>query len=179
MSARRPACLLLALAILALSIAAGGCGSESKTDIVEGEPVELGELEYNVLFSRLLNPNDVEDEAYLLGQAAPQPDQVYFGVFMEVENNGEEPVTLPTTMTVIDTEGDEYSPLPTESPYALRLGGRIGGGDQAPALDSSAQTGPIEGALVLFAIPDSAIENNPLRLEIPGEDGPAEVELDI
>jgi hypothetical protein len=32
---------------------------------------------------------------------------------------------------------------------------------------------------VLFELPDSASENRPLVLEIPGPDGPAEVPLDL
>ena len=33
--------------------------------------------------------------------------------------------------------------------------------------------------MVLFSITDEATEERPLELEIPGEDGPAKVELDI
>jgi hypothetical protein len=33
--------------------------------------------------------------------------------------------------------------------------------------------------MVLFSIPDSATEVRPVRLIIPGEGGPAEIELDV
>ena len=50
-----------------LAVSACGYSSDSK-DVVEGETVTLGELDYTVIFSRYLNPNDNEDSAYLVGQ---------------------------------------------------------------------------------------------------------------
>jgi hypothetical protein len=171
----------LALAGLAFCLALASCGlEESKTDIREGEPVELGDLQYNVLFARYLNPDDVEDREYLIGQPAPQPDQLYLGVFVQVLNKSKESgQTIPPDWTLVDSEDKEYFPLPSESPYALRLGGRVGPEDQVPALDSTPEVGPIEGSMVLFVITDETTEYRPLELEIPGEDGPAIVELDI
>jgi hypothetical protein len=177
---RRLSRLLPSLAVaLLISATASACGEEDKTAIVEGEPVELGELQYNVLITRTLNPNDVEDAEYLVGQPAPRPDELYLGVFLEVLNKGKEPAALPSDFTVTDTGGTSYSPIPSESPYALHLGSELDGEDQAPALDSTAFSGPIEGSLVLFKITDQSADARPLKLTIPGEDGPAEVELDI
>ena len=53
-------------------------------------PVKLGELQFNVTFSRYLNPNDNEDSAYLVGQPPPPEGSTYFGVFFEVQNESEE-----------------------------------------------------------------------------------------
>ncbi|MGH2980621.1 MAG: hypothetical protein ACRDKV_01080 [Solirubrobacterales bacterium] len=181
MHPRRPARMLSALAVLALSAALAACGtSESKSEIREGVPVELGELQYNVLFSRLLNPNDVEDRQYLIGQPPPAPDQLYLGVFVQILNKDKEDAQpIPTDLVVTDSEHNEYHPLPTESPYALRLGDSIGPDDQVPALDSAPQVGPIEGSLVLYVLPDEVTEDRPLELTIPGKGGPATVELDV
>jgi hypothetical protein len=182
MTARRrlPRLLAALAALTLLSIPLAGCGSEEeKTGLIEGEPVELGELKYNVLFSRFLNPNDVEDSQYLVGQPAPKPDELYLGVFMQIENTGEESAQLPSSVTVTDTEDQTYRPLPSESPYALQLGAPVGVEDQVPAIDSPAQVGPIGGSMVLFRISDQSTEDRPLKLLIPGEGGPAEVELDI
>ena len=88
-------------------------------------------------------------------------------------------MTVPSGWTITDTDHNNYYPLPSRSPYALRLGSPIGPEDQAPALDSTPQVGPIEGSMVLFSIPDSATEVRPVTLIIPGQGGPAEVELDI
>jgi hypothetical protein len=181
MKTRRLLRLLPALAVLALSAALVACNtSEDKRDLSEGQPVQLGDLQYNIVFSRFLNPNDVEDHEYLVGQPAPKPDQLYLGVFVQILNkNKNSPVTVPSGWTITDTEHNTYYPLPSRSPYALRLGAPIGPQDQAPALDSTPQVGPIEGSMVLFSIPDSATEVRPIRLIIPGEGGPAEVTLDV
>lgn len=180
MTARRILCLLPALAVLALSMGLAACGtSEDKQNLEEGVPVELGELQYNVIFSRFLNPDDVEDKEYLLGQPPPQPDQLYLGVFVQILNKSHESaVTIPSGWVVTDTEHNNYTPLTSESPYALHFAAPIEPEDQVPALGSTAQGGPIEGSMVLFSIPDTATDNRPLELTIPGEGGPAIVNLD-
>jgi hypothetical protein len=181
MTARRPYRMLLVLAALALAAALlAGCGVGESKSVSEGEPVQLGELQYNILFTRFLNPDDVEDQGYLVGQPAPGPDKLYMGVFVEILNKSKESsLTVPSNWYVIDTQKNTYDPLPTSSPYALALGGKIGPEDQAPALDSTPQVGPIGGALVLFSIPDSATQDRPLKLVIPGANGPAKIQLDI
>ena len=170
------ASLLLAAAALALS--ACGYSSDSK-EVVEGEPVELGELQYNVVFSRFLNPADNEDSAYLVGQPQLPPGHSYFGVFLEVQNESEEPQTLASSFTITDAGHQTFEAIPSESLYALRLGGNVESQEQIPILDSTPQQGPIEGSLVLFELPASASEDRPLTLEIPGPEGPAEVSLDL
>jgi hypothetical protein len=170
------AALLLVGAILALS--ACGYSSDSK-DVVEGEPVELGELSYNVVFSRFLNPNDNEDSAYLVGQPDVPPGSAYFGVFLEVQNESEEPQTLADSLTITDADHETFEALQSESPYALPFGGEVESQEQIPILDSTPQQGPIEGSVVLFELPASASENRPLILSIPGPDGPATVTLDL
>ena len=86
---RRPLRALAAALLLvglSLSIAACGSSSEEKTGLMEGEPVTLGDLQYNVVFSRFLNPHDVEDHEYLVGQPPPPADAAYFGVFVQIIN---------------------------------------------------------------------------------------------
>jgi hypothetical protein len=180
-TAFRPTRLLAALALFAACLALAACGAEeSKTGVHEGQPVELGDLEYNVLFARYLNPDDVEDREYLEGQPAPTADQLYLGVFVQVVNNSKESEeAIPEDWILLDSEENEYHPLESESAYALRLGDSVGPEDQVPALDSTPEVGPIEGSMVLFVISDETTEARPLELEIPGEDGPAIVELDI
>jgi hypothetical protein len=172
--------LLTALALCALVAGISACGYEShETDVVEGEPVKLGDVSYNVVFSRFLNRNDTEDSAYLVGQPPPPPGSAYFGVFFQVENDSDSRQPLPETLTIRDADHQEFESVPSESLYALHLGTDIDAEDALPALDSTPQQGPIEGSLVLFLLPDSASENRPLILEIPGEDEHAEVTLDL
>lgn len=173
-----PLLAALALAAIALAVSACGYSSDSK-EVVEGEPVQLGELQYNVIFSRFLNPKDNEDSAYLVGQPQLPPGHSYFGVFFEVQNESEEAQTLASSFTISDAGDQAFEAIPSESLYALPFGGEVESQEQIPVLDSTPQQGPIEGSVVIFELPASASENRPLTLEIPGPEGPAEVTLDL
>jgi hypothetical protein len=173
--------LLAMLVLVALVVAISACGYEStETDVVEGEPVELGDIHYNVIFSRYLNPNDTEDSAYLVSQAPPAPETTYFGVFFEVQNETDEAKPLPDKFTIEDSDHEVFESLASESLYAFPMGGEVEDHEQIPVLDSSPEQGPIEGSVVLFLLPDDASQNRPLILEIhspAGETG--EVTLDL
>jgi hypothetical protein len=178
---RRPLLSLLALlALLVLTVGVSACGYESSSkDVAEGESVELGDLKYNVTFSRYLNPNDSEDEAYLVGQKEPPKGETYFGVFFEVQNESDEPQVLPSTLTITDAEDNEYKVLPSESIFALPFEGTVEAEEQIPVLDSPAQQGPIEGSVAVFLLPEEASENRPLTLHIEAAGEKAEVTLDL
>jgi hypothetical protein len=167
-----------ALAALALFVSACGYSSDSK-DVAEGEPVKLGELQYNVIFSRFLNPNDNEDSAYLVNQPPPPDGSTYFGVFLEVQNKSEETQTLADSFTITDAGDQTFDAIPSESLYAFPFGGKVESQEPIPAPDSTPQQGPIEGSLVLFQLTSEASENRPLTLSIDGPEGPAEVKLDL
>lgn len=173
--------LLLALAVVGLGTVVSACGSsESHHEVVEGEVLKLGELDYTVTFSRFLNPNDTEDAAYLAGQAEQQKEAAYFGVWFEIQNDTEQIQKLPTEMTITDADHTEYKALESESIFAFPLGGTLEGEEQIPVLDSPAQQGPIEGAIVVFEISDEASENRPLTLHFESPEGEkGEVELDL
>jgi hypothetical protein len=173
-----PLLAALALGLLALTVSACGYSSDSK-DVVEGEVVELGELKYQVVFSRFLNPNDNEDSAYLVGQPEPEKGSTYFGVFLEVQNKSEETQKLAETFTIVDADDEKFEATPSESLYAFPVGGKLESQEPIPAPDSTPQQGPIEGSLVLFELPAAASENRPLTLLIDGPEGPAEVTLDL
>ena len=174
--------LLALLALLVLAVGVSACGYESDSKhVTEGESVELGELKYVVTFSRYLNPNDTEDEAYLVGQEDPPKGETYFGVFFEVQNESDEPQTLPSTLTITDVDDNEFEVLESESIFALPFDGEVEAEEQVPRLDTPAQQGPIEGSVAIFLLPESASENRPLTLHIPGNEGEegAEVTLDL
>ena len=74
------------------------------------------------------------------------------------------------------------TPIPpsrSDSPYALEPGTELGPGDELPEPGTAAASGPIQGAMVLFLIDESATENRPLELKIPSPSGDGRVELDI
>jgi hypothetical protein len=175
---RRTLFTLLALLALTAGVSACGYSSDSK-QTNEGEPLQLGELEYNVTFSRYLNPNDTEDAAYLEGQEEAPKGQSYFGVFFEIQNKSDEPQQLPSTLTITDAEDNEFEVIPSESIFALEFEGTVEAEEQIPVLDSPAQQGPIEGAVAIFLLPEEASENRPLTLHIEGAEEKGEVTLDL
>ncbi len=178
---RRPLLPLFALlALLALAVGVAACGYESDSKHTEeGMSLQLGELKYNVTFSRYLNLNDTEDEAYLVGQEEAPKGESYFGVFFEIQNESDEPQTLPSTLTITDAEDNEYEVLPSESLYALQFDGTVEAQEQIPVLDSPAQQGPIEGSVAIFLLPESASDARPLTLHIEGADEKGSVTLDL
>lgn len=173
--------LLAVLGLIALMLGVSACGySSDSKEVAEGEPVKLGDVQYNVIFSRYLNPNDNEDSAYLVGQQPPPDGSTYFGVFFEVQNESKTPQQLPETLKVTDADDNTYEVIPSESLYALPLGGEVEPQEQVPVLDSTPQQGPIAGSLALFLLPAEASDNRPLTLHIESPDGQkAEVELDL
>jgi hypothetical protein len=172
--------LLLALAVVGLGTVVSACGSSESHEVVEGEVLKLGELDYTVTFSRYLNLNDTEDAAYLEGKEEPQKESAYFGVWFEVQNDTENIQNLPSEMTITDADGTEYQALESESVFAFPMGGTLEGEEQVPVLDSPAQQGPIEGAIVVFELTDEASENRPLTLHFESPEGEeGKVELDL
>jgi hypothetical protein len=172
--------ILAALTLVALSLTVSACGySSDSKDVVEGEVVELGDLKYQVIFSRFLNPNDNEDAAYLVDQPPPADGSSYFGIFLEVQNKSEETQKLANSFTITDAGRQTFKAIPSSSLYAFPFGGKVESQEPIPAPDSTPQQGPIEGSLVLFELPSGASENRPLTLSIAGPDGPAEVKLDL
>ena len=175
-----------AVSVLLVAFVAGlllaGCGSdpEDTLKVDEGEPMKLGELVYNVQISRFLNPNDDEDKAYLAGQPPPPNNEFYLAVFMQVSNHAGTAEPVPTDFTVEDTVGTRFKPVQSDSLFALDLGGKVPPNGQLPKPETTAANGPIQGAMVLFLVDRSALEDRPLILHIPAPSGPAGgVELDI
>lgn len=174
--------LVLAFAIVVSGFAVAACGAshEEKTGIVEGEPVHLGSLSYNVLFTRPLNINDVEDSQYLVGKEPPPGDKMYIGVFVKIHNESEdEAFSIPEQFEIETTAGKRYRNIPSESIYALQPGTVVEPEGNLPVIDSTAQVGPIQASMLLFLIDRESAENRPVELYIDGEDGPAVVELDL
>jgi hypothetical protein len=170
-----------ALCATALLGAGAGCGEEEETHVVEGEPIELGPLRFNVQLTRFLNPDDAEDSEYLTGEPPPPPGQDYLAVFMEIENEGDSEARLPASdeIKVVDTTETTYTPLDSDSVFALQLGAVVAAGSELPAPDTAAASGPIKGSAVLFLVDEGISENRPLELEILAEGEEGRVELDI
>ena len=140
--------------------------------------MKLGELHYNVVFSRYLNPNDNEDAAYLVGQPPP-PERLH--LLRRLLRSPERKSTAEAARIAEDhrrRRHNSYDAIPSESLYALPLGGKVEAEEQVPVLDSTAQQGPIEGSLVLFLLPAEASQPA-ADAHIPGPEGAGKVILDL
>ena len=176
---RSPRLALPLIALLAAGLLGSACGTGEERDVKEGEAVELGDLIYNVQLTRFLNSDDAEDRAYLEGVPEAPKGKSYLVVFMTISNEGDRAAHVPATFTVRDSRDNEYKPTPVDNGYALKLGAPIPRDSELPAPDTPAAGGPIEGALVLFAVDVSVTENRPLEMTIPSASGDGRVELDI
>src|ERR687898_50214 len=108
---RRP---LVLIAVLLAGLIIAGCGkadeptSEGETEAIY---LELGGLQYQVQLSRQLNPADITDRSFVQGAADSSPtgrDDTWFGVFMRVKNDGDEPARPTADFAIHDTRGNEY-----------------------------------------------------------------------
>ena len=182
--------LLLVCALVVAGAALAACGD--KEDIrtlgeTEGVYIDIGGLKYQVQISRYLNPADVEDEAYLVGvpeDERPDDNETWFGVFLRVQNTGDEPLPAAREFTIEDTEGNEYEPVELDNtvnvfayePRDVPPKGLI------PHPDSAAGNGPIQGAALLFRLTYDTLQNRPLEFHIVSPDDPDEVgivDLDV
>lgn len=169
---------LLLLALAALPILTG-CGTEEETEVKEGEPLEIGDISYNVQITRFLNPSSEEDAAYLQGAPPLKDGEQYLAVFMQIENDGDEAAVVPYPFKIIDTRGDIYFQARVENDFAMVPGTPIPPDGIVPGEETAANNGPIEGSMILFPIQEAATENRPLQLEVIGPGEPGEIELDI
>jgi hypothetical protein len=172
--------LLAALMLGLLLIGVTACGSGNPREVEEGEVVEVGHLKYTVVFSRYLNENDAEDTAYLAGQSPIGNEENYFGVFLQVQNKTHGTLGLVNELWITDAEDHKYTALSSESEFAFPFGGHVTENEAMPADDSTSQSGPIQGAVAIFKLPEAVSSNRPLLLHIPGPTGESGiVKLDL
>ena len=180
-------------AVLAgLMIAVAGCGqseeaaaNSSSSATSEGTYLELDGLKYQVQMSRYLNPHDMEDAAYLRGLPSGLKlgrDEIWFGVFMRVENDGDKVHRSTGDFEITDTEHNTFRPVPLDAtrndfvyrPQTLEPGAIV------PSANSIAGQGVIQGSLLLFKLKEADLQNRPLTLRIgPASGANRTVELDL
>jgi hypothetical protein len=188
---RRPLALLAAL-LASCGLAACGNHPDEHARVVrlanEGLYLRLGELTYQVQISRQLNPDDVEDRYYLKGVPAAQrqlkPNEVWFGVFMRVENATGTALAPSGDIKIVDTQEAQYRPLTLDATndFAYRPSDAIPPNDVLPVPDSPAYDSPIRGSLLLFKLTLTTLGNRPLELEIQGNRGAPQtgvIDLDV
>lgn len=184
---RRSAALLLAIA----SLGVAACGNEANQgdtkETAESEALylDLNGLKYQVQLSRQLNPKDAEDADYFRGVSAADsvlPEgSVWFGVFLRVENESDEPIPSARAFEIEDTQGNVFEPVESENIFAFQPE-TVPGGGYIPNQERLQAYAGTQGSLLLFQIPLTSLDNRPLELAIksPNDSRKAvRVDLDV
>jgi hypothetical protein len=177
---------LLCVAALAAIVAAGCGNKEDKVTLAETEGiyVTVDDLKYQIQISRILNPAAADDAYYLRGLPAGEEladDEVWYGIFMRVENDTDDPHPTAEQFTIKDTQGTEFEPIeldPQVSDYVYEQT-ELQAGKLLPTLDTPASDNTIRGALILFKVKTESLGNRPLELEIHSPSGGENAVIDI
>jgi hypothetical protein len=172
-----------------VALVASGCGNKEETVTVaetEGIYVTVDDLKYQIQLSRILNPAIPEDAHFLRGLPPGEElaaDEVWYGIFMRVENDGEDPHPTAESFMITDTQGDEFEPLDVDpetndfvyEPTEL-LPGKL-----VPEVDTPAYYNPARGGLLVFKVTSASFSNRPLILHVESPTGGenAEIHIDV
>lgn len=171
------------LVVLAVALVAfAGCGdSESQqrtTADTEGLYLNINGLSYQIQLSRYLNANDVEDSAYLkglpAGTAQPTGSETWFGVWVRVQNESDQPRKAATTWEIRDTQDNVYRPIPLDTNvngFAFQNGVEVPPQSVLPLPNSVAGQGAVQGSLLLFKLKTDSLQNRPLELHFSNGGG--------
>lgn len=187
---RRLATLLVA--VLATAFLSACTHPDKNAPVVraetEGLYLDVGELKYQVQVSRALNPYDRQDKPYLVG--VPQAerelasDEVWFAVFLRVQNETKTDQLPSGEIEIIDTQEQVFEPIAFEptNVFAYRSNEVIPAEEVLPLPNTPAYEIPARGALLLFKLKNSTLDNRPLELEIKGRQLPQQtglIDLDV
>jgi len=185
------------LTLLAALLVSGGlsaCGkhvdenARVKVAETEGIYLDVSDLKYQVQVSRQLNPDDVQDKPYLAGipedQRELKADEVWFAVILRVQNETGRPLQPSSDIQIEDTQEEVFKPIGLDESnlYAYRSEESIPARETYPLLDSPGYDTPSRGALLLFKLTLTALNNRPLELTIEGRTAPQQtgiVDLDV
>ena len=181
--------LLVISAALACALFAAGCGNKQETVTLgetEGIYLDIDHLKYQVQISRYMNPNDVEDRAYLAGlpssTSQPGGDETWFGVFLRVQNTTDETIAPANDFQIVDTQEKVYRPIPIDTnvnPFAYKPD-PVPPKGLIPEPDSAASENTIQGSLLLFKVKTESLQNRPLEFRFKrGSGTEGVVDLDV
>ena len=190
MNIRRAARTAVVASVSAAALVAAGCGN--KEDVVtnaktEGIWIDAGKLDYHIQGSRVLEPGLVPDASYLKGLPSnvtkPSGKEVWFAVFLRIENKTGKPSPTAKEFTIKDTQGKTFYPygLNTEvNPFAYKPT-QLAPDQAIPRPDSAQDFDSVSGAELLFKLPLDSYQNRPLQFKIHSADGtqPAEASVDL
>jgi hypothetical protein len=182
---RRTLAIALSLALVAALAACGNKQSKTLKAETEGIYIDLGQLKYQVEISRQLNAADIEDREFLRGVSDQLgPEDVWFAVFVRVQNQSDKAQKPATQFDITDTQDNVFNPVSIDTAsndfaYNPVL---IPGKGLLPNADSIAAQNSINGELLLFKMPRPTLDNRPLELKIHNPDDSASfgtVNLDV
>ena len=188
---RRPLAILVAL-LASGGLAACGNHPDENASVVraetEGLYLDIGDLKYQVQVSRQLNPDDIQDRSYLEGVPVAdrelEPDQVWFGVFMRVQNETSAPQLPSNDIQIVDTQEEIFRPIVLDATnlFAYRSADAVPADDTVPLRDTPAFDSPIRGSLILFKLTLTSLGNRPLELKVQSRTGRQQtgiIDLDV
>jgi hypothetical protein len=188
--------LVLLLALVALTGLAA-CGQEeqepgelstenAQVAETEGLYIDVDELKYQVQISRQLNPLIAADRDFFQSIAPAdrelESDEVWFGIWMRVENDTEEPIRSVQDFEIHDTQDNVYRPVSfgRDNVWAYRQT-VVPGEKLYPTSETPAAERQPFGALILFKVRRFSLDNRPLELVFrsPESGASAIVNLDV
>jgi hypothetical protein len=137
--------------------------------------------------SRVLEPGLQPDKSYLKGLpsdvAKPTGTEVWFAVFLRVENRTKSPARSSEDFEIVDTQDKRYRPItlnPSANPFTYQST-VLGPNQVLPVPDSAADFDSFSGSMLLFKIPLNSYQNRPLEFRVHSADGtaPAEASIDL
>ena len=183
---------LLAAVLATAGLSACGNHPDKSARIVraetEGLYLDVGKLKYQVQVSRALNPYDAQDKAYLVGLPEDErelaSDAVWFAVFLRVQNETDREQLPSAAIEIVDTQEQIFEPIGFEADniFAYRSTEPIPAGEVLPLENTPAYEIPARGALLLFKLKNSTLDNRPLELKIEGRGLPQQtgiIDLDV
>jgi hypothetical protein len=157
-----------------------GAGTDGDELAPIGTAVHVGDVVYDVVMARQLNPRIAPDEDLVAGRTAGE-GALLFGVFVRACNRSDGPAAVTDRFAIVNAFGRETRPesLSRHNAFALRSE-RLPAGSCAPEPGSAAAR-TADGGLVLFELPTDRIDERPLGLRIVSPDGTesATVRLDV
>lgn len=192
----RPARLLLPLALSA-ALLSSACGAEQEAQDSGGAQAEiaivaeteaiyvpLDGMKYQVQVSRQLNPDIIDDRDYFDGVSEDSmelvDDELWFGIWMRVENEVEEPRRSIDDFEIHDSQENIYRPVAygPGNPFSYRAT-LVQGKELYPDPNSPAGERQPSGSLLLFKLRRISLDNRPLELVMKTPEGEtATVSLD-
>lgn len=183
----RPARLLPLLLALCAASFATACGEAAQergaiqtenAQVAETEAIYLvlDEMKYQVQVSRQLNPLIAGDRDYFAGVAEGdldlRDDELWFGIWMRVENEVDEAVQTVEDFEIRDSQENVYRPVPmAEGSVFAYQPTMLEGKELYPDPDSPAGERQPYGSLLLFKMRRLSLDNRPLELVLTGNDG--------